>query len=155
VVDAVTAGANASSRVVCGELDRDADSCRLTGALTAGESGETTAEGVVLGPGGMVAVVLGLGSKAAIVLGLGSMAAIVLELRGTVAIVRDAGGHIVGRTRLQKIAFMLEPAGLGGGFPFRYKHYGPCLRSDAIPWSEHAPDKLGRRRGRIGESAVR
>jgi len=41
------------------------------------------------------------------------------------AIVRDAGGQIVGRTRLQKIAFVLEAAGLGGGFPFRYKHYGP------------------------------
>jgi len=40
-------------------------------------------------------------------------------------IVRDAGGHIVGRTRLQKIAFVLEAAGLGGGFPFRFKHYGP------------------------------
>jgi uncharacterized protein YwgA len=41
------------------------------------------------------------------------------------AIVRDAGGQIVGRTRLQKIAFILEAAGLGVGFPFRYKHYGP------------------------------
>jgi uncharacterized protein len=40
-------------------------------------------------------------------------------------IVRDAGGHIVGRTRLQKIAYILEASGLGGGFPFRYKHYGP------------------------------
>lgn len=41
------------------------------------------------------------------------------------AIVRDAGGYIVGRTKLQKIAFFLEAAGVGGGFPFRYKHYGP------------------------------
>lgn len=40
-------------------------------------------------------------------------------------IVRDAGGHIVGRTRLQKIAYILEAVGLGAGFPFRYKHYGP------------------------------
>jgi hypothetical protein len=40
-------------------------------------------------------------------------------------IVRDAGGTIVGRTRLQKIGFFLEVAGLGSGFPFRYKHYGP------------------------------
>jgi hypothetical protein len=40
-------------------------------------------------------------------------------------IVRDAGGTIVGRTRLQKIGFFLEAAGLGSGFPFRYKHYGP------------------------------
>jgi hypothetical protein len=92
VVDAVTAGANASSRVTCGELDCDAGSCRLTGALTAGAlltggGGETTAEGVVLGPGGTVATVLGLGSKAAIVLGLGGMAAIVLRLGGMAAIV--------------------------------------------------------------------
>src|SRR4051812_11178122 len=41
------------------------------------------------------------------------------------AIVRDAGGYIVGRTKLQKIGFFLEAAGVGGGFPFRYKHYGP------------------------------
>jgi len=86
VVDAVIAGANASSRVVCGALDRDADSCRVSGvllagtriagALLAGGGGETTAEGVVLG----------LGSKAAIVLGLGGMAAIVLRLWETAAI---------------------------------------------------------------------
>jgi hypothetical protein len=96
VVVVVIAGANASSRVVCGELDRDADSCRLAGALTtgariagallAGEGGETTAEGVVPGPGGAVATVPGLGSKAAIVLGLGGMAAIVLRLCETAAI---------------------------------------------------------------------
>jgi hypothetical protein len=54
--------------------------------LLAGEGGETTAEGVVLGPGGMVAIVPGLGSKAAIVLGLGGMAAIVLRLWETAAI---------------------------------------------------------------------
>ena len=41
------------------------------------------------------------------------------------AIVRDAGGQIVGRTRLQKITFVLETVGLGGGFRFRYRHYGP------------------------------
>jgi hypothetical protein len=40
-------------------------------------------------------------------------------------IIRDAGGQIVGRTKLQKIAFFLEAAGVGGGFPFRYKHFGP------------------------------
>ena len=40
-------------------------------------------------------------------------------------IVRDAGGQIVGRTKLQKIAFFLEVAGIGAGFPFRYKHFGP------------------------------
>jgi hypothetical protein len=41
------------------------------------------------------------------------------------AIVRDAGGSIIGRTRLQKIGFFLEAAGVGSGFQFRYKHYGP------------------------------
>lgn len=45
--------------------------------------------------------------------------------RRAAAIVRDAGGNIVGRTKLQKIGFFLEAAGVGSGFPFRYKHYGP------------------------------
>lgn len=40
-------------------------------------------------------------------------------------IIRDAGGRIVGRTKLQKIAFFLEEAGLGNEFPFSYKLYGP------------------------------
>jgi hypothetical protein len=91
VVDAVTAGANASSRVVCGELDCDAESCRLTGALTAGallagEGGETTAEGVVLGLGGAAAIVPGLAGTAAIGLELRGTAAIVLRLWETAAI---------------------------------------------------------------------
>jgi len=72
--------------VVCGELDRDAESCRLTGALIAGEGGETIVEGVVLGLGGAAAIVLGPGSMAAIVLGLGGMAAIVLRFWETAAI---------------------------------------------------------------------
>lgn len=40
-------------------------------------------------------------------------------------IVHDAGGRIVGRTRLQKIAFFLDLAGVGEGFVFSYRHYGP------------------------------
>lgn len=49
-------------------------------------------------------------------------------------IVRDAGGKIVGRTRLQKIACLLELAGLGEGFSFEYYHYGPYSEelSDAV-----------------------
>jgi uncharacterized protein len=47
------------------------------------------------------------------------------EAHRAAAIVRDAGGHIVGRTKLQKIAYFLEASGLGTGFQFRYKHYGP------------------------------
>jgi hypothetical protein len=94
VVDAVIGGANASSRVVCGELDGDAESCRLTGALIAGAltagallaggGGETTAEGVVPGCGGTVAIVPGLGGTVAI--GLKGTAAIVLRLWETAAI---------------------------------------------------------------------
>lgn len=40
-------------------------------------------------------------------------------------IVRDAGGEVVGRTRLQKIAYLLELTGQGAGFDFEYRHYGP------------------------------
>ncbi len=49
-------------------------------------------------------------------------------------IVRDAGGQIVGRTKLQKIAYLLELAGMGDGFRFEYRHYGPYSEelADAI-----------------------
>ncbi len=49
-------------------------------------------------------------------------------------IVRDAGGEIVGRTRLQKVAYLLELTGLGNGFRFEYRHYGPYSEelADAI-----------------------
>jgi uncharacterized protein YwgA len=40
-------------------------------------------------------------------------------------IIRDAGGQIVGRTRLQKMAYLLEITDLGCGFSFEYRHYGP------------------------------
>ena len=40
-------------------------------------------------------------------------------------IIADAGGQIVGRTKLQKIAYLLEIAGEGDNFHFEYHHYGP------------------------------
>ena len=40
-------------------------------------------------------------------------------------IVADAGGRIVGRTRLQKVTYLLTVTGLEGEFRFSYKHYGP------------------------------
>ena len=40
-------------------------------------------------------------------------------------IIGDAGGKIVGRTKLQKIAYFLEATGVGSGFDFEYRHYGP------------------------------
>ena len=56
MVDAVTAVVIALTGAVCGELDGDAESCRLSGALLAGEGGETIVEGVVLGLRGTVAI---------------------------------------------------------------------------------------------------
>jgi hypothetical protein len=40
-------------------------------------------------------------------------------------IVRDAGGRIVGRTRLQKTAYLLMVSGLESGLSFSYRYYGP------------------------------
>lgn len=40
-------------------------------------------------------------------------------------IIQDSGGRLVGRTRLQKIAYILEIVGIGDGFSFEYRHYGP------------------------------
>lgn len=40
-------------------------------------------------------------------------------------IIDAADGKIVGRIRLQKIVYLLEQLGLGGGFKFSYYHYGP------------------------------
>lgn len=41
------------------------------------------------------------------------------------AIVHDAGGQLVGRTRLQKVTYLAQLAGFAGDFPFEYRHYGP------------------------------
>ena len=40
-------------------------------------------------------------------------------------IIASAGGEVVGRTRLQKIAYLLTVTGLDSNFLFSYKHYGP------------------------------
>jgi len=45
--------------------------------------------------------------------------------RAAARIVKDAGGELVGRTRLQKIAFLLNLAGFSDDFSFEYRHYGP------------------------------
>ena len=41
------------------------------------------------------------------------------------SIIANAGGQIVGRTKLQKIAYLLEVADEGDGFHFDYYRYGP------------------------------
>ncbi len=40
-------------------------------------------------------------------------------------IVQDAGGELVGRTRLQKVTYLSQLAGFGDDFDFEYRHYGP------------------------------
>jgi uncharacterized protein YwgA len=47
------------------------------------------------------------------------------SLEAVSQIIRDAGGEIVGRTKLQKTAYLLELAGFGREFRFGYKYYGP------------------------------
>lgn len=47
------------------------------------------------------------------------------EYERVVQIVSDSGGRVVGRTKLQKIAYLLEATGLGAGFSFEYRQYGP------------------------------
>jgi hypothetical protein len=47
------------------------------------------------------------------------------DFERVVQIVSDSGGRVVGRTKLQKIAYLLEATGLGEGFSFEYRHYGP------------------------------
>jgi len=64
------------------------------------------------------------------------------EAHRVAAIVRDAGGQVVGRTRLQKIAYFLEASGLGTGFRFRYKHYGPYSEQLAAAAQHAAALKL-------------
>ncbi|MFB9950072.1 hypothetical protein ACFFP0_14510 [Rhizobium puerariae] len=41
------------------------------------------------------------------------------------AIVGAAGGKLVSRIRLQKIAYLLDQMGLDSGFDYQYYHYGP------------------------------
>lgn len=40
-------------------------------------------------------------------------------------IVREAGGMLIGRTRLQKVVYLTQLAGFGEEFDFEYRHYGP------------------------------
>jgi uncharacterized protein YwgA len=63
-------------------------------------------------------------------------------------IVRDAGGKIVGRTRLQKSVFLLSLAGFEKRFQFGYKHYGPFSESlaDAVDLAA-AFDLISEQRG--------
>ncbi len=43
-------------------------------------------------------------------------------------IIRAAGGRLVSRIRLQKIAYILDRLGAESGFKYSYHHYGPYSR---------------------------
>jgi uncharacterized protein len=43
-------------------------------------------------------------------------------------IVAAAGGRLVSRVRLQKVAYLLDKLGAKSGFSFAYHHYGPYSR---------------------------
>ncbi len=66
------------------------------------------------------------------------------------ALLKAAGGQIVGRVRLQKVAYLLDRLGLDSGFQYRYHHYGPFSRdldnavADAEAF-ELVEEKFGRR----------
>jgi len=47
-------------------------------------------------------------------------------------IIQDAGGELVGRTRLQKVAYLAQLAGYGQDFEFEYRHYGPFSEDLAL-----------------------
>lgn len=57
------------------------------------------------------------------------------------SIIADAGGRLVGRTRLQKICYLLSVVGLEDGFSFRYAHYGPF--SEELAEATHLGQLLG------------
>lgn len=42
-----------------------------------------------------------------------------------VGIIALNGGKLVGKTRLQKVAYLLDACGLGSGFDYDYHHFGP------------------------------
>ena len=44
------------------------------------------------------------------------------------AIINSAGGKLVSRIRLQKIAYLLDQLGMESGFGYQYHHYGPYSR---------------------------
>ena len=66
----------------------------------------------------------------------------IIESQNAASIIRDAGGKLTGRTRLQKIAYLLEAAGLGVGFDFEYRHYGPYSDQLADALSKAAAARL-------------
>jgi uncharacterized protein len=52
-----------------------------------------------------------------------------------IGIVALSGGKLVGRTRLQKTAYMLDQLGLRSGLDYEYHYYGPYALALAEGWN--------------------
>ena len=68
-----------------------------------------------------------------------------------VNLVKLNSGRVVGRTRLQKVAYLLDRSGAEFGLPFTYHHYGPYSFELADGWADaraegrvHIAEQLGR-----------
>lgn len=55
-------------------------------------------------------------------------------------VIAEAGGDIVGKTRLQKLVYFLEVAGIGYGFKFEYRRFGPY--SEELSLAVHNAEAL-------------
>ena len=64
-------------------------------------------------------------------------------------IIRDAGGKVVGRTRLQKLGYLLELSGLGDGFSFEYRHYGPYSEELAAADDDYFMSRIEKTRHQV------
>lgn len=65
-------------------------------------------------------------------------------------IVQDAGGKVVGRTRMQKITYLAQLAGFPAEFAFEYRHYGPF--SEDLATGLETAAALGHLREEVRES---
>ncbi|WP_333672939.1 hypothetical protein [Elioraea tepidiphila] len=65
-------------------------------------------------------------------------------------IVQDAGGKVVGRTRMQKITYLAQLAGFPAEFAFEYRHYGPF--SEDLATGLDIASALGQLTEEVGES---
>ena len=65
-----------------------------------------------------------------------------------------SGGKVVGRTRLQKEAYLLDRCGANFEIPFSYHHYGPYSFELANGWTDAAADKRITIREKTGRHGV-
>ena len=68
-----------------------------------------------------------------------------------------SGGEVIGKTRLQKEAYLLDQCGAGFALPFIYHHYGPYSFELAEGWEDaQAEDRIEikERPGRYGVYSI-